>query len=243
MAEGRLNVRRSEIQNQKSEIELTPWLIRYAYSQGAFPMADEEGEIEWFQPVERALFPIEGIHVSRSLSKVLMRQVIDPFSEPPHEPRTTTHETPFTISFDATFEQVMRSCLRPRDNWISEELIRAYTQIHHEGWGHSVEVWAPGSNEFEGDLLVGGLYGIALGSCFCAESMFHRTTNASKVALWAMVEKCRSLGFTIFDAQIMNPHLASLGAFPIPHDQYMEKLHTALSESTTWSVGGHPAQP
>jgi leucyl/phenylalanyl-tRNA--protein transferase len=82
---------------------------------------------------------------------------------------------------------------------------------------------------------VGGVYGIAIGSCFCAESMFHRRTNASKVALWAMVEKCRELGFTIFDAQIMNQHLRSLGAYEVPHEEYMAGLRVALSQHTDWS--------
>jgi leucyl/phenylalanyl-tRNA---protein transferase len=203
--------------------ELTPWLIRYAYAQGAFPMTMDDGTVEWFQPHVRALFPIEGVHLSRSMEKALRRRG-------------------FTITFDAAFEDVMRSCLRPGDNWISEDFIRAYTQIHHEGWAHSVEVWSdeePGAQTVKrGGLgyLVGGLYGLALGACFCGESMFHRTTNGSKVALWAMVNKCRELGFTIFDAQVMNPHLLSMGAYPISHEDYMQKLHVALAIKTAWSL-------
>lgn len=172
-------------------------------------MTMEDGSVEWFQPKRRALFPIEGIHVSRSLHKVINRR-------------------PFEIRFDTSFEQVMTSCLRPDGNWISEDFIRVYSLIHHQGWGHCAECWEDGE-------LVGGIYGIAIGSCFCAESMFHRRTNASKVALWAMVEKCRDLGFTIFDAQIMNPHLRSLGAYEVTHIQYMELLRDALKRSTLWS--------
>jgi leucyl/phenylalanyl-tRNA--protein transferase len=189
--------------------ELTPWLVRYAYERAAFPMTMEDERVEWFQPHRRALFPMQGIHVSHSLAKTIRRGVFD-------------------IRFDTAFEDVMRSCLRPDDNWISEHFIRCYTQIHREGWGHSSECWL-------GDRLVGGVYGVAIGSCFCAESMFHRETNGSKVALWAMVEHCRELGFTIFDAQIMNPHLASLGAFEIPHKQYMKQLEIALTKRTAWS--------
>jgi len=110
----------------------------------------------------------------------------------------------------------------------SEDLIRVYTQIHQEGWGHCSEVWHE-------KHLVGGVYGIVLGSCFCAESMFHRQTNASKIALWALVERCRNLGFTIFDAQIMNPHLQSLGAFNVSHGEYMKRLAQALQNKTAWS--------
>lgn len=190
-------------------LELTPWLIRYAYEEGAFPMTMDDDSVQWFQPRRRALFPIEGVHVSRSLRKVIDRGEFD-------------------IRFDTAFEEVMRGCLRPDGNWISEDFIRVYTLIHHEGWGHCGECW------FEGEL-VGGIYGIALGSCFCAESMFHRKTDASKVALWAMVEKCRDLGFTIFDAQIMNPHLRSLGAYEVPHGEYLGMLRKALQAKTAWS--------
>lgn len=180
-------------------------------------MTVEEDLVEWFQPLKRALLPIEGIHLSRSMRR-LVRSI-------------QAGTGPFTVTFDTNFESVMRSCLRPEGNWISEDFIRVYTQIHLEGWGHCVEVW-------EGEALVGGLYGIALGSCFCAESMFHRSTNASKVALWAMVERCRSLGFTIFDAQVMNPHLESLGAYPVPNRQYLALLERALRNETPWSRPG-----
>ncbi len=189
---------------------LTPWLIRYAYEHGAFPMTLEDGEIGWFRPQRRCLFPISGIHVSRSLAKTIRREV-------------------YEVRFDTEFEAVMRGCLRPDDNWISEEFIRVYTQIHREGWGHCVEAWRDGE-------LVGGAYGIALGSCFCAESMFHRATDASKVALAALVDRCRELGFTVFDAQIMNPHLASLGAYEVSDRAYTRVLREALERTTAWSV-------
>lgn len=188
---------------------LTPELIRYGYELGAFPMGDEWEEVSWFQPYQRALFPISGIHVSKSLAKTL-------------------REGRFEVRFDTSFEAVMRCCLRPNGNWITEEIITAYSQIHRDGWGHCSECW-------EGDQLVGGVYGIALGACFCAESMFFRRTDASKVALWALVEKCRHLGFQIFDAQIMNPHLASLGAFEVSHEEYMRRLKIALQKHTPWS--------
>lgn len=185
--------------------ELTPWLIRYGYQQGAFPMTLDDGSVGWFQPQKRCLFPISGIHISHSLAKVLRRGQ-------------------FEVRFDSAFEQVMRACLRPDGNWISEDFIRCYTQIHHEGWGHSCEAYLDGQ-------LVGGTYGIAIGSCFCAESMFHRVTNASKVALKSMVDECRAQGFTIFDAQIMNPHLKSLGAYEISHRSYMRMLRDGVRES------------
>jgi leucyl/phenylalanyl-tRNA--protein transferase len=189
--------------------ELTPWLIRYAYEQGVFPMTMEDGEVEWFQPYRRALFPVSGMHVSRSLAKVIRR-------------------CKFEIAFDSEFREVMRMCLRPSENWISEDFIRVYGEIHDQGWGHCVECRSEGR-------LVGGVYGIVLGSCFAAESMFHRETDASKVALWALIERCKALGFTMFDAQVMNPHLKSLGAFEVPHEEYLLMLDRALKRTTSWS--------
>ncbi|HVL40033.1 MAG TPA: leucyl/phenylalanyl-tRNA--protein transferase [Fimbriimonadaceae bacterium] len=190
-------------------VQLTPWLIRYAYERGAFPMTTEDNRVDWFQPRNRALFSMEGMDISRSLRRIIRKGV-------------------FEIRFDTCFEDIMRGCLRPDDNWISEDFIRVYTQIHHEGWAHCAEAWHDGE-------LVGGVYGLAVGSCFCAESMFHRHSNASKVALWALIEKCRELGFTLFDAQIMNPHLRSLGAVEVTHAQYMRLLEDALTRSTPWS--------
>jgi len=191
--------------------ELTPWLIRYAYEQGVFPMTMEDGEVEWFQPYRRALFPLAGMHVSRSLAKVI-------------------REGRFEIGFDTAFREVMRMCLRPGENWISEDFIRVYGEIYDQGWGHCAECRIEGR-------LVGGVYGVVLGSCFSAESMFHRETNASKVALWALIERCRRLGFTLFDAQVMNPHLKSLGAFEVPHDEYLTLLDRAMKRTTPWSKG------
>jgi leucyl/phenylalanyl-tRNA--protein transferase len=188
--------------------ELTPWLIHYGYEQGAFPMTMDDGSVEWFQPRQRALFPLGGIRISRSLRQTIRSEV-------------------FEIRFDTGFEDVMRGCLRPGDNWISEHFIRVYGEIFSQGWAHCAEAW-------QGDELCGGVYGIALGSCFCAESMFHRKTDASKVALGALVDHCRESGFTIFDAQIMNPHLASLGAFEIPHLEYMKLLAGALGRNSCW---------
>jgi leucyl/phenylalanyl-tRNA--protein transferase len=194
--------------------ELTPWLIGYAYEQGAFPMARDTGEVDWYQPRQRALFPLDGIRVSSSLARVIRKGV-------------------YEVRFDTAFGNVMRGCLRPEGNWISSDFIRVYTEIHHQGWAHSCETWLA-------DELVGGVYGIAIGRCFCAESMFHRATDASKVALWALVNKCRELGFALFDAQLMNPHLCSLGAFEVSHEAYMKLLRRALQEGTPWSLSKEP---
>lgn len=191
-----------------SDCALTSGLIRYAYANGWFPMAEEDGTLGWYQPQMRALFPVGGIHVSRSLRKRIRKGE-------------------FEIRFDTSFRRVIELCRRPEDNWINGEIIEAFTRIHEEGWAHCAECWF-------GEELVGGIYGLALGQCFSAESMFHRRRDASKVALWALVEKCRELGFTMFDAQVMNPHLASLGAFEVPVRNYLDDLSQAMEKSTVW---------
>ena len=190
-------------------MQISTWDLRLGYANAAFPMGDEDGRIQWYTSLERAVFPMSGIHLSRSLQRTLARGG-------------------FEVRFDNEFELVMRSCLRPSDNWITEELIRVYVQAHREGWAHCSEVWV-------GSDLVGGVYGLAVGACFCAESMFHRQTNMSKVALWALVERCRKLGFTMFDAQVMNPHLESLGAFSISPEEYRLQLDQASQKWTEWS--------
>jgi leucyl/phenylalanyl-tRNA--protein transferase len=188
--------------------DVTTLHLREAILHGYFPM-DMDGEIGWYSTRRRALFPIEGIRVSRSLARTLERG-------------------DFEVRFDSAFEAVMRGCLRPQENWISEPLIGLYAEAFREGWAHCVEVW-------RGEELVGGSYGLAYGTTFGAESMFHRATDMSKVALWALIGRCRDLGFERFDAQIMNPHLASLGAFEVPNSRYLRWLHDGLRRTTPWS--------
>lgn len=200
---------------------LSPPILLLGYSQGAFPMSEEDGSIHWYLPYVRAVFPIEGVHVSRSLARTLKKVKILSPQEPLQEG--------FCVTFDRDFTGVMRGCIRPSDNWINEHFVEVYTECHQLGWGHSCEVW------FDGEL-VGGLYGIALGGVFCAESMFHRKTDCSKIALWAMVNKCRELGFEIFDAQLMNPHLERMGAVEMPQEEYMVKFSELIGKKTPWSI-------
>jgi len=193
-------------------------MIAQAIQTGYFPMGEsfDDPEIWMYSTEVRCLFPIEGIHVSRSLERTLRKG-------------------PYQIRFDTAFEEVMRSCVRPTGNWITLDLIRVYTEIHRAGWGHSVECWL-------NDRLVGGAYGVAIGGLFSAESMFHRETDASKVALWALVNRCRALGFTLFDSQFSNDHTLSLGAYEIPKREYMKQLRAALELETPWSLPGSPTK-
>jgi leucyl/phenylalanyl-tRNA--protein transferase len=186
------------------KLTLTPEGVLLAYAHGIFPMADERsGEILWFRPDPRAIIPLDGFHVSRSLARTIKRAT-------------------FEIRLDSDFEGVMRNCAdRPEGTWISERFVEVYAALHRAGKAHSVEAWREGR-------LVGGVYGLALGGAFMAESMFHRETDASKVALAALCSRLRDRGFVLLDVQYVTPHLESLGAVEITRGDYERRLAEAL---------------
>lgn len=184
---------------------LTADVLEMAYRQGIFPM-DHEGEILWFIPDPRAIIPLEGFRVSRSLRRSAKR---------------------FDITFDRAFKEVMRACAERSSTWISEEFVEAYTALFNRGKAHSAESWREGR-------LVGGVYGVALGRAFMAESMFHRETDAGKVALWRLVERLREAGYLLLDVQVMTPHLRSLGAVEISAEEYLRRLSEALQGRACW---------
>ena len=181
---------------------LSPELVVAAYCRGIFPMADEDGEIGWYSPDPRAVFPLDAFHVPRSLAK-------------------TIRQGRFEVRVDTAFEAVMRGCAEREVTWISEELVRVYVELHRLGLGHSVEAWRDGR-------LVGGLYGVALGGAFMGESMFSREADASKVCLVALVERLRARGFVLLDSQLATEHLARFGQVEIPRRDYLRRLRTAL---------------
>jgi leucyl/phenylalanyl-tRNA---protein transferase len=189
-------------------------LLISAYATGWFPMS-VEGQIRWFSPDPRGILPLDGLHVSRRLARVLRRQ-------------------PFRIEINSAFGQVIRACAAddrdPADpgSWIDDEIIVSYEALHARGFAHSVEAW-------HGDRLVGGLYGVALRGAFFGESMFHRETDASKVALVALVERLRSRGFTLLDTQWVTPHLEQFGAMEIPKSRYLERLEQSLARECSFS--------
>ncbi|MDH5527498.1 MAG: leucyl/phenylalanyl-tRNA--protein transferase [Nitrospirota bacterium] len=178
-----------------------------AYRQGAFPMADGEGEIGWYAPDPRAVFPLDRFHIPKRLARTVRSGV-------------------FEVRINADFEGTMRDCASPApgrmSTWISEELVRIYCDLHHQGKAHSVEIWRDGHR-------VGGLYGVALGGAFMGESMFSRETDASKVALVHLVNRLRERGFVLLDTQFMTGHLARFGAEYIPLSEYLRQLKTALT--------------
>ncbi len=185
-------------------VPFTPRVVDFAYRQGYFPMGDPDtGEIGWYCPDPRAVLPLNGFHVSRSLAKRIQR-------------------VEFTYSFDRSFSEVMRKCAdRPEGSWISDEFVDVYSALQRQNKAHSVEVWKQ-------NVLVGGVYGVALGGAFCAESMFHTATDASKAALYTLVNRLKSCGFTLLEVQYLTPHLQSLGAKEIPFDDYKQALDEAL---------------
>jgi leucyl/phenylalanyl-tRNA--protein transferase len=180
-----------------------------AYAQGIFPMSlgeEQGGEIGWFSPDPRGIIPLDTFSIPRRLARVIRQKR-------------------FEIRFDSAFESVMRACAADRDEgtWISEEIIESYVALHERGLAHSVEAWREGK-------LVGGLYGVHLGAAFFGESMFHTETDASKVALAALVDRLRERGFTLLDTQWITPHLAQFGAVEIPKEQYLSRLSEALAK-------------
>jgi leucyl/phenylalanyl-tRNA--protein transferase len=192
-------------------LTLTPDGVELAYRHGIFPMADEgSGEILWFRPDPRAIIPLDGFHISRSLARTLRRGI-------------------FEVRVDTDFEGVMRGCAdRPEGTWISERFVEVYGALHRAGKAHSVEAWRDGR-------LVGGAYGLALGGAFMAESMFHRETDASKVALTVLVARLQERGFTLLDVQYVTPHLESLGAVEITRREYERRLERALALDRTFA--------
>ncbi|HVL67754.1 MAG TPA: leucyl/phenylalanyl-tRNA--protein transferase [Vicinamibacterales bacterium] len=182
-------------------------LLVSAYASGWFPMAVAEGEIRWFSPDPRGIIPLDTFHVPRRLRRVL-------------------RAGGFTIEINRRFEEVIRACAaadRGDDGgtWIDGEILESYCALHEAGYAHSVEAWQNGR-------LAGGLYGVALGGAFFGESMFHRVTDASKVALVALVERLRARGFTLLDTQWTTAHLEQFGAVEIPRARYVALLEQAL---------------
>jgi leucyl/phenylalanyl-tRNA--protein transferase len=183
--------------------KITPEMVLYAYSIGVFPMADPDGQIHWYSPDPRAVFDLDRVRVPRTLRQTIRRCV-------------------FEVRVNTAFTRVIDACgKRPEGTWISPQIRRLYTSLHHMGFAHSVEAW-------RGGRLAGGLYGVALGGAFFGESMFHRVTDASKVALVALVERLGRRGFVLLDTQWLTPHLERFGAHEIPREEYLRRLKDAL---------------
>ncbi|AQQ67690.1 leucyl/phenylalanyl-tRNA--protein transferase [Microbulbifer agarilyticus] len=183
------------------------WLLA-AYRKGIFPWFSDDQPILWWSPSPRCVVAPQSLSFSRSLRKLIRKQR-------------------FTVTFDRAFEEVMRGCAAPRADdegtWITDDMHDAYVEMHGQGHAHSVEVWL--DNE-----LVGGLYGLSIGRVFFGESMFHRATDASKVAFAHLVRQLARWGCELIDCQVTNPHLNSLGAQEVSREVFEERLADGVSQ-------------
>ncbi|MCU0492197.1 MAG: leucyl/phenylalanyl-tRNA--protein transferase [Chloroflexaceae bacterium] len=190
---------------------LTPQMLLMGYCQGVFPMADEAGNIQWYDANPRAIIPLDAFHVPRRLAR-------------------TVRSGRFEVRVDTAFAEVMAACAAPRyddgGSWISAEMIDLFTELHRLGFAHSVEAWREGR-------LVGGLYGVAIRGLFAGESMFSHERDSSKVALVHLVERLRRGGFTLLDSQyIVGEHMVQFGTIEIPRAEYQQRLAHALTVET-----------
>jgi leucyl/phenylalanyl-tRNA---protein transferase len=188
--------------------EITPELLLKAYAAGIFPMAEsaDDTTLHWVEPHMRGILPLDALRTTRKLRALIKSGY-------------------FKVTADRDFAAVISACAEPGEGrattWISQRIQKLYTALYEEGHAHSIEVWREGS-------LAGGLYGVSLGAAFFGESMFHRETDASKVALTYLVARLRIGGYALLDTQFVTPHLLSLGAVEIPRERYNRQLAAAI---------------
>lgn len=195
-------------------VELTPELILRAYRAGIFPMAEsaEADDLFWVSPQLRGIIPLDAIHLSHSLRKTLKHH-------------------PYSVRVDTDFDGVIEGCATAgteRDTtWINPEIRRLYGELFKRGDVHTVEVW-------DGGALVGGLYGVSIGAAFFGESMFHRKTDCSKIAMAHLLERLRAGGYQLLDTQFVTDHLRTFGGIEIPREDYEQRLAAALLHTGDW---------
>lgn len=184
---------------------LTTELLVMAYSNGWFPMSESRGDdrINWYQPKVRGIIPLDGFRMSKNVMRLIRRGG-------------------YEVTVDRSFERVMHLCAERDETWISDEIIRAYTQLQKDGYARSVEIW-------RNDELIGGLYGVSLRKAFFGESMFHTEPEMDKVALWHCHDLLLKGGYTLWDTQFYTEHLGRFGCIEIGHKEYMKRLKAALS--------------
>lgn len=190
---------------------VTPEALLHGYSIGIFPMAEhrDDPELFWVDPRRRGIVPLDGFHISRSLARAMRK-------------------TKFTVSINQAFSGVIQGCADRAETWINDEISDLYYALHQRRQAHSLEIW-------DEEELVGGVYGVVLGAAFFGESMFSRRTNASKMALAALVDRLRSGGFTLFDTQFLTDHLASLGGVEITRARYHLMLDDAKRRTASFT--------
>ena len=194
--------------------DLKPATLARAYREGVFPWFNPGDPILWWSPDPRAIFELDGVHVSKSLAR-------------------TIKSGKFRVTRDAAFREVVLGCATGRDEgtWITRRMVDAYADLHAAGHAHSVEVWLPDGDRL---ALVGGIYGVTVGGLFAGESMFHRVSDASKVALVALTAHLRERRFTLFDTQMVTAHTTTMGAVEIPRAEYLTRLAAAVEVGVTF---------
>lgn len=198
---------------------ITPEILLRGYASGIFPMAEsrDAADIHWVDPRRRGIIPLDGFHISRSLRRRILR-------------------CGWEVRVDSAFAGVVEGCAERDETWINDRIFALYVSLHRSGFAHSIELW-------EGSALVGGVYGVVLGSAFFGESMFSRRTDASKVALAHAVHRLNAGGFTLFDTQFLTPHLKSLGGVEIPRAEYHRRLAEALDRRASFRPAGYSPSP
>jgi len=197
-------------------VDLTPELILRAYRAGIFPMAEDASseDLFWVSPEKRGIIPLDAVHISRSLRKTLKSH-------------------PYSVKVDTDFAAVVEGCATAgteRDTtWINAEIRRLYGELFKRGYVHTVEVW-------DGPALVGGLYGVSIGAAFFGESMFHRKTGCSKIAMAHLLERLRAGGYRLCDTQFVTDHLRTFGGIEIPREDYELRLADALQHEADWGA-------
>lgn len=201
--------------------DLAPERLLYAYENAIFPWFDRGQPILWWSPDPRCVLPPEDFHVARRL-------------------RRTLNHSPFLITFNRSFERVIAACGESRGlqrgTWITADMIDAFSLLHRSGWAHSVEVWLD-------RRLVGGIYGLAIGRAFFGESMFSRRTDASKTAMLALCRILAKHEFRILDCQLVSPHLLSLGAIPMPREEFAGLIGAACRSRKPFAAWPEDAMP
>ncbi|MEZ5690136.1 MAG: leucyl/phenylalanyl-tRNA--protein transferase [Rickettsiales bacterium] len=207
-------------QNEKPQASISWEFLLAAYANGYFPMAESKNSdsIYWMYPETRGIIQLDKFHTPRSLSKIIKKNL-------------------FTITANKAFERVIRHCAetsdKRKDTWINQQIIELYCELYNYGFAHSVECWQKSADEYKKEpILVGGLYGVAIGGAFFGESMFSNVSNASKIALVHLVEILKESGYILLDTQFTNDHLKQFGVIEINRNDYLKQLSEALKIKT-----------
>ena len=199
---------------------LEPETLMAAYRRGIFPWYQDDDPLLWWSPGERCVIRPDHFHISTSLRRQL-------------------RQARYQVTSDKAFFEVITACAEPRGDggtWITSEMIDAYNRLHECGNAHSVEVW-------DGDQLVGGIYGIHVGGIFCGESMFSKVSNGSKIAIAHLLRWMNAEGLEMLDCQLTNPHLTSLGSEMMPRDKFLQCLSAANALQGSWTFNDQPPRP